>query len=192
MIWPPVLGCNSDVRKPEIEEAQTRLDRRERPQFMNPSVGSQFKITRYRKMPKMMMGQIDHARARVRAIKAELLGKAPKREKQYDIADLVEGFRDGTVAFTGPQLQKFAMQWAESYAKERFRYDRPSFESIVLENAFAAERAADKKRFEAENLVYQNRLRKVNAEATKVEDAIVLGDQAAALLALQAFAAFKV
>lgn len=142
-------------------------------------------------MPKMMMGQIDHARARVRSIKAELLGSAPKNKKQYHITDLVAGLRDGTVVFTGPQLQKFAQEWADAYTNDRSTYSRTNFEQIVLEHAFAQERAEDAKRYEAEKLVYDARALRVNAEATKVEDAIVLGDQQAALAALTAFANFK-
>jgi len=142
-------------------------------------------------MAKMLMGQIDHARARVRAIKQELIGKSPASLKTYSVSDLVEGLRDGTIVFTGPQLQKFAQEWANQYARSQSSYNRTSFESVVLEYAFAQERAADKKRYEAENLVYQNLSKRVNDEATKVEDAIVLGDNAAALAALQAFASFK-
>ena len=137
------------------------------------------------------MGQIDHARARVRTIKAELTGTAPKPEKKYQISDLVTGLRDGTVKFTGPQLAAFSKEWAEQYAKETSSYNRTNFEAIVLAHSFKKQREAEKKRFEAENKVYQDRRAKVNAEATKVEDAIVLGDQHAALVALQEFAAFK-
>jgi len=142
-------------------------------------------------MAKMMMGQIDHARSRVRAIKNELLGKSPDSQKTYSVRDLCNGLRDGTVKFSGPQLQKFAQEWADSYAKETSSYNKPSFEAIVLEYAFAKERAAEKARFEKENKVYQDRVRRVNEKATAVEDAIVLGDQHAALVALQEFAEFK-
>ena len=142
-------------------------------------------------MAKMLMGQIDHARARVRAIKQGLIGKAPESVKTYSVSDLVAGLRDGTVVFTGPQLQKFAQEWADQYTKDRSSYNRTSFESVVLENTFPQERAADQKRYDAEKVVYDNLCRRVNDEATKVEDAIVLGDNAAALQALQAFAAFK-
>jgi len=142
-------------------------------------------------MAKMMMGQIDHARARVRAIKGGLIGKAPEAETTYNVRDLVEGLRDGTVVFTGPQLQKFAQQWADQYSKETSSYNRVNFETTVLDNTFAQERAAEKKRYQAEKLVYDALVLRVNEEATKVEDAIVLGDNAAALAALTAFAAFK-
>ena len=142
-------------------------------------------------MEKMMMGQIDHARKRVRAIKTELLGEAPAQKKSYDTRDMVNGLRSGEVKFTGAELLKFAQEWVSEYDKDLNRYSRPNFESIVLEHAFGAERAADKARFDAENEVYQDRCARVNAEATKVEDAIVLGDQHAALVALQEFAAFK-
>lgn len=142
-------------------------------------------------MAKMMMGQIDHARARVRAIKNGLLGKSPDSMKTYQTRDLVNGLRDGQVKFTGAQLQKFAQEWADQYTRESSSYNKPSFESIVLDYAFAKERAEEKKRYDAETAVWNALAKKVNAEATKVEDAIVLGDQHAALLALQDFAAFK-
>jgi hypothetical protein len=136
------------------------------------------------------MGQIDHARARVRSIKTELIGPAPDKQKTYSVEDLVEGLRDGSVSFTGNQLREFAQEWADQYSKS-YSYNRTSFESVVLENAFASERAAEKKRFDTEQAIYIARLNKVNDEATKVEDAIVLGDNAAALAALTAFAAFE-
>ena len=142
-------------------------------------------------MAKMMMGQIDHARQRVRSIKQSLLGKSPESQKTYSVRDLCNGLRDGTVKFSGPQLQKFAQEWADSYANETSAYSKPSFEAIVLEYAFEKERAAEKARFDAEQATYRVLADKVNAEATKVEDAIVLGDQHAALVALQEFAAFK-
>lgn len=142
-------------------------------------------------MAKMMMGQIDHARARVRAIKAELLGKEPKPKETWDTNDLVNGLKDGTVKFTGAQLSKFAQEWVQAYSNSGSSYNKPTYERIVLDNAFQKERAADKKRYDAENALYQSRKERVHAEATKVEDAIVLGDQHAALEALTAFAAFK-
>lgn len=142
-------------------------------------------------MAKMMMGQIDHARARVRAIRSELLGEAPKLPKTYEISDLVQGLRNGEVAFTGTQLLQFAQEWVEDYTNERNSYRRPNFEAKVLEYAFATERKAEEQRYKAQKMKYDALCHKVNTEATKVEDAIVLGDQHAALAALQAFASFK-
>jgi hypothetical protein len=142
-------------------------------------------------MAKMMMGQIDHARARVRAIKTELLGKSPKPPKVYTIDDLVQGFRDGTVVFAGTELLQFAKEWVEDYTNERNSYRRPNFENTVLEYAFKEEREADQARYERQRVQYDALAHKVNTEATKVEDAIVLGDQHAALAALQSFASFK-
>lgn len=141
-------------------------------------------------MAKMMMGQIDHARNRVRAIKAELLGSSPKSEKKYDLDDLAKGLRDGTVKFTGPQLAAFNEEWVEKLFEERSRYNQPNLEDFLLNAAFSTERAIEKARWETENDIYQIRFKKVCDEATKVEDAIVLGDHAAALAALVAFAAF--
>ena len=143
-------------------------------------------------MAKMMMGQIDHARSRVRNIKNELLGKAPDRQKEYNTRDLVKGLRDGTVSFTGAQLQRFASEWAESYVNSESSYNQPSFESIVLEKAFSTARSQEKKRFTKETDVYKAKLNLINDKAVAVEDAIVLGDNAAALAALQDFAAFRV
>ena len=142
-------------------------------------------------MAKMMMGQIDHARARVREIKAKLLGEQPEPVKSYNTSALSAAIRSGEQTFTGAQLQKLAQEWA-SHTRKASYYNRPSFESIVLEHAFAKERAADKKRYDAERKVYDEKAAVVNAEATKVEDAIVLGDQHAALAALTDFAAFTV
>ncbi len=142
-------------------------------------------------MAKMMMGQIDHARSRVRAIRTKLIGGAPDTQKTFCVSDLVTGLRNGKVSFTGAQLQKFTQQWADEYASSLNSYNRTSFENVLLENAFTPQRAAEKARWEAEHKIHQARLNKVNAEATTVEDAIVLGDNAAALAALTAFANFK-
>lgn len=143
-------------------------------------------------MSKMMMGQIDHARQRVRDIKSRLLGEKPDSEKTWSTRDLSCGLRDGTVKFTGPELATFAKEWADAYLREQSSYNRPSFEGIVLGKAFAKERAAEKKRYDAELAAYEAIRIKVDAKATAVEDAIVLGDQHAALAALQDFANFTV
>jgi len=142
-------------------------------------------------MPKMMMGQIDHARARVRSIKATLIGKAPVNQKAYNTRDLVNGLRTGEVKFSGVQLQRFAQEWADQYSQETSSYSKPNFESIVLEYAFAKARTAEKTRYDAEFAAYSRLRDIVNEKANAVEDAIVLGDQHAALIALQEFAAFN-
>lgn len=140
-------------------------------------------------MPKMMMGQIEHARARVRAIRSALIKSAPEMPKQYTTSDLADGLRSGDIAFTGKQLQAFAQEWADEYSKS-LSYSRPNFETIVTQYIYADARAAEQARYKIEKEAYDRRCAVVNAEATKVEDAIVLGDQHAALQALTEFANF--
>ena len=142
-------------------------------------------------MPKMLMGQIDHARGRVRQIKKELLGEAPKKPDALHVADMVHALRTGELSFSGKQLQDVLNDWTEAYATKRSLYSSPSLETTLLQKAFIKSRAVEEEKYEAELEKYRARAAKVNAEATKVEDAIVLGDQHAALAALQSFAEFK-
>ena len=142
-------------------------------------------------MPKMLMGQIDHARGRVRQITRELLGEAPKKPAALHVSDMVQALRTGELSFSGKQLLDMVNEWTEEYAMKRSTYSSPSLEAVLLKNAFIKSRAVEEEKYQAELEKYRARQAKVNAEATKVEDAIVLGDQHAALAALQSFAKFK-
>ena len=142
-------------------------------------------------MPKMLMGQIDHARGRVRQITKELLGEAPKKPAVMHVSDMVQALRTGELSFSGKQLQDMLNDWTEEYATRRSTYSSPTLETTLLQNAFTKRRADEQAQYEAELEKYRARQAKVNAEATKVEDAIVLGDQHAALAALQSFAKFR-
>jgi hypothetical protein len=142
-------------------------------------------------MAKMLMGQIDHARARVRTIKAKLIGDRPKNKEEYDIECLVKALCKGEIAFTGPALQNILAQWTDDYTLNQSRYNRLNLEEVVLTHAFLPERALEETRYDREITEWNARSEKVNAEAVVVEDAIVLGDHASALAALTAFAAFE-
>ena len=141
-------------------------------------------------MAKMMMGQITHARERVAQIKRNLIGEAPDARISFDIEDIATSLEDGTLVFTGPQLQKVVSDWAIA-CRGKASYHCPNLQNILRDAAYPLERAADKNRYDAEQAKYEARVKAANAEATKVEDAIVLGDNKAALDALIAFAAFR-
>ena len=69
---------------------------------------------------------------------------------------------------------------------------RSTLSECLVDVIAPAQYAKDLATWKAENEVYQARIDALDKEAVSVEDAIVLGDQQAALIALQAFAAFEV
>ena len=62
----------------------------------------------------------------------------------------------------------------------------------ACDTGFSTQRSQEKSRFDKEKAIWDARCDLVHDKATAVEDAIVLGDNAAALAALQDFAAFRV
>ncbi len=159
-------------------------------------------------MSKMMMGQIDHARGRIKTIVSEKRGPSPKppairggsdvlkavREDSLAIspARLRQAFADFIAAVIGLTVVKTSGNYRNDYANT---YKVGEGAPVTVEDALAnivygAANEAEVARWEAEKEEY-NRIGKILTDRSAVvEDAIVLGDQHAALLALQEFAAF--
>jgi hypothetical protein len=165
-------------------------------------------------MAKMMMGQIDHARDRIKQLKAEKLGAAPKVPAFMDTDELHTALRDGSVVPFPAQMKKalhnFTTKKPSRRIKrknERWDYNRQQHVSdgvtvveVIPDSISAAlcdlinEKEIDEaiQIYSEEQKEYLRRSKILDDESTKVEDAIVLGDQHAALIALQEFAAFTV
>ena len=159
-------------------------------------------------MAKMLMGQIDHARNRVKALKAEKLGGSPDAPKIKGSSNVLEGLRDGTITVTGPQLRKafeafvsktVSRQVDEQSGNYQNNYTSTyriierapsSVEAALATDVYFKENTAEVTRFEQETELYNLNKEALDLEASRVEDAIVLGDQHAALQALQDFAKF--
>jgi hypothetical protein len=161
-------------------------------------------------MAKMMMGQIDHARKRLEQLKSEKFGPAVKKPTIKGQQALVKELRAGTARITAPKLSaaftryidavegpvliKHAGNYSNNY-EETYTLGKgvPScIESALATEYYAKENEAEVRRFETETELYNLRKEAITLKATEVEDAIVLGDQHAALVALQEFAAFEV
>ena len=165
-------------------------------------------------MAKMLMGQIDHARGRIKDLTREKLGESPSYPSLPDEDTFKEGIKDGTITVTPALLKNAITAWETQASRlevERggrsWRYQSQDYKTtpdkIITRNSgdlgdYLAYTFYQKKYeaalavYEAELFEYNRRKALINNEATEVEDAIVLGDNAAALAALQKFAAFTV
>lgn len=161
-------------------------------------------------MPKMMMGQIDHARARIKEIKAEKLGNPPADPDVPGKEQLLEELLNGTVAVSPAQLKRAFAEFINQTPSDRInstsRYSYSASKTVkkyaitlktpesvdqALVNVVYSNRIAEEiVRWTAESREYDRIEKILNERANVVEDAIVLGDQAMALQALQEFAAF--
>lgn len=161
-------------------------------------------------MSKMMMGQIDHAKKRVAELKLEKYGSRPvsptiKRGKTLlkELLDnnrtvtnslIVSAFDDYLEGAVSLELKEHTTGYGDTRKTtyERVQKIAGSVEDALAAIIYAKENAAEIARFESETELYKTRQEAINIAATDCEDAIVLGDQHAALIALQDFAAFKV
>ncbi len=163
-------------------------------------------------MAKMMMGQIEHARARLKTIAAEKIGPKPASPKRLSVKDLLEGIIAGTIRVTPALLRTACNDWVagaevptvkeDTHWDHRAQTQRSSFsierkklgsiEGYVASIFYSKENDAELERFKNESNVYADRKDIVTREATSVEDQIVLGDQLAAANALTAFAALEI
>lgn len=160
-------------------------------------------------MSKMMMGQIDHAKKRVQEIKNEKRGKAPKKPSIRGGSDVLKAIRDGDVSVSAGRLREAFDAFLDRVVaatvvsiKGTYQNDYTdtykisevvptSVENALANIVYAKENGAEIARFEAETAEYKRISEILNDRSAVVEDAIVLGDQHAALQALQEFAAFN-
>ena len=157
-----------------------------------------------------MMGQIDHARERIQSIKAEKRGPSPEQPEVIEVVGLRIGLKDGSIVPTGPQLRRALSNFVDGVVSERatsnsiystqnraysnnysIKQRAPeSLEDALIDVLFENSISTDVKIWQATTAEYERISKILNDRAAIVEDAIVLGDQHAALLALQEFAAF--
>jgi hypothetical protein len=149
-------------------------------------------------MAKMMMGQIDHARQRVAELKKAKLGDQPKTPDLKGAGDILKALREGSVTVTGPQLRKafdaYILHYSNNYTSTySLKKSAPqSVEAALATVIYIKENTAEVSRFEQETELFNLNQEALNLKASEVEDAIVLGDQHAALAALNDFAAYEV
>jgi hypothetical protein len=161
-------------------------------------------------MAKMMMGQIDHARNRVAELKKAKLGDRPKTPDLKGAGDILKALREGSVTVTGPQLRKafdayilqdeskqvheqsgnYSNNYTSTYSLKKSAPQ--SVEAALATVIYIKENTAEVSRFEQETELFNLNQEALNLKASEVEDAIVLGDQHAALAALNDFAAYEV
>ena len=155
-------------------------------------------------MAKMLMGQIDHARNRLRELVAAKNGEAPKRPSLVTPANVVEQLKAGELTVKAPLLKRAFDAWVNQEVVESGNY-RNNYQDVnelktkipsSLEEALCALIFTDENKQRSdeyceEKKAYDERVQRIVAESKAVEDAIVLGDHHAALQALQDFAAME-
>lgn len=158
-------------------------------------------------MPKMLMGQINHAKDRVAQLTKLKLEEAPKA-KSHKSDDLKADLRNGNYVPTSAQLTKaFQLlntkattriikgtnRWYNEPATYNIRDEEPEDIYDALYFVIDAKKiAADVAAYQADLDEYNRKKNIIHTEAQRVEDIIVLGDQHAVLQALQDFEAFEV
>jgi len=161
-------------------------------------------------MSKMLMGQINHARDRVSQLKAEKLGPEPARAVYKGASTLKEELRSHTVKelsaavikrgwedyLAGKNLTlvteisgKYSNGYVSTYKLEKKAPS--SVEDAIAAVLYLKVNTQTFDRWEQEKELFNLRQEALNLKAQTVEDAIVLGDQQAALHALNEFAAFE-
>jgi len=163
-------------------------------------------------MAKMLMGQIDHARDRIKQITAEKLGVRPETPERLDADALMAKVRSGALTLAPSQLKLALSNYIgkvpvevvkssggnynyRSSRQEGARYHvaevvRDTLSECIADVILGYDSQRAVLEWKRDYDAYVIRKETLAAEATTVEDAIVLGDQAAALAALTAFAAF--
>jgi len=164
-------------------------------------------------MSKMLMGQINHARERIGVIKQQKYGEKPAIPKQADSEEVLKKIRQGELVVGAAQLRAALSNFVNrtpveviessggcwdyrtrTTAPKKFflkEVVRTTFEECLSDIVAPIEFAVNLDSWKTAQAAYEARVTAVDAEAVAVEDAIVLGDQQAALLALQAFAAYQ-
>lgn len=162
-------------------------------------------------MSKMLMGQIDHARGRIKQITREKLGDGPTYPEVPTPADFTKGLKDGTIRLTNALVTNAIAAWEDQSPRlevtaSTSRWIDGNYQNVgggkiktlnsgdlddylaymFYRNVYEAAVA----KFDTDYAEFTRRKAIIEGEAVTVEDAIVLGDNAAALLALQRFAAF--
>lgn len=161
-------------------------------------------------MAKMLMGQIDHARKRLAEIKAEKLGASPADPEIKGKTELHSGLLDGTITVSPTALKNGFVRYTAQTPIDRVKKDSGTYrnnytdsysirkcvpgsiDSAIADEYFYFDNVAEIERFEAETELYKLRKETLRVKSTFVEDAIVLGDQQLALVALRDFIAFEV
>lgn len=147
-------------------------------------------------MPKMMMGQIDHARARLRQLAAEkITTPAPSAPSQKTWDDVERAIEQSSSNLLTPAVIKGGIaRFREDREanKTRYRYGQKGLTAFIAEELFTKEYEAEKKVYDAEKAEWDRKAAIIEQARRKAEDIIVLGDQHAVLVALQEFAELEV
>lgn len=164
-------------------------------------------------MSKMLMGQIDHARNRIRSLTTEKLGERPTYPEVPTADDFKKGVKNGDITVTPTLLKAAILGWANktgrltvtgttsrwvdgSYVSSGGGQIKPThvgdLDDYLSYEYYRTIYEAGVAKFDVEFTEFERRRKIIEGRAVEVEDSIVLGDNAAALVALQSFAAFSV
>ena len=142
-------------------------------------------------MAKMTNLQIEHARNRLRQITREVLGAKPTPPTRPDGKDLIKALAtEKGIEFPSLVVESMCVIARETLALNTY-YSRDKFMDALAEKIFALKNEAITLEYQEEKATYDARRTKFNAQATAVEDAIILGDGSEALAKLNELAEFK-
>ena len=142
-------------------------------------------------MARMMKHQMDHCEAKIREITWKLIGEKPLYKDAYlNDADLVIGHVSGQRKITPAVFLKACHLYQEVHIAPG--YGHLSLSQAISQVVTEADNSAAKKKYVKDLDQYKKRAVKVQAQAGRVLDEIILGGEASALAALQAFANMKV
>lgn len=142
-------------------------------------------------MAKLLMGQINHATARVNELAREKLGNRPQKPIEAGWSEVQDRLLEGENLLSPTVIQAALVKLREANKKSSY-YSAPDFRNCVAEVLYEKENARALEKFQTENEIYQTRVRAVKAEEARVKDIIVLGDSERILRAIEEFAKFTV
>lgn len=138
-------------------------------------------------MAKMTYKQIEHCRSRIATIRRQLVGETPYKSGEFDGDALIKRFQANGKGISPATMAATLERYNLQIQKDRqygYSQDETWLECLAA-TIFAKDIAREEGRYEKERAVYDALCRKVDAEVTRVEDQILLGDQRDALDALE-------
>ena len=139
-------------------------------------------------MAKMTNLQIEHARHRLHEIKCKVLGPRPTSPAKPGGKDLIKLIADEADLGISPKVMRDAAR--EVMAGNTY-YSKDNFMDKLAEKVFALKIEAERADYIEAKSEHEARSAKFLAQATAVEDAIILGDGSEALEKLNELAEFK-
>ncbi len=136
-------------------------------------------------MSKMNYKQIEHCQARLRSLRGSKVGKSPSKPDGPDEIKFLKEVASGVRRIQPATLRNACQRKVDSSNSYK------DLEDYLLEICYEKDNAKALLVFEDRTAKFQALCKRVDAEVTRIEDEIVLGDQQAAMALLAAFTLWK-